>query len=337
MNSLNYALNTGIQNKPNLLSRSEQRGNLLDSVSQIVLGAACSHAVAGRQLGRKALILGAALGTLPDLDVLIRYGDAVSNFTYHRGFSHSFLVLTLISPVIMLLLRRFRAFREISAGRLLLAVFLALITHPLLDSFTVYGTQLFWPLNRVPESWASIFIIDPIYTIPLLVTGLWAILSKPHIAKLSMAGLVLSSAYLGWSVAAKQMIEQQVYQELKRQNIAYQQIKVTPERFNTLFWRVIVMDQQHYYESRASVINRWAPLNFNAYPHNKHWLHNIPKNWAAHRLAWFTGGFYKMSDRQNMLVVSDLRMGSEGFSIFEFAVADMTNLHKPFWPRNAPK
>ena len=121
----------------------------MDSVSQVVLGAACCHAVAGRKLGRKALVLGAALGTLPDLDVLIKYGNAVANFTYHRGFSHSLLVLTLISPIIMLLLRRFSAFRVISQLRLLLAVFLALITHPILDSFTVYGTQLFLSLIHI--------------------------------------------------------------------------------------------------------------------------------------------------------------------------------------------
>lgn len=309
----------------------------MDSVSQVVLGAACTHAVAGKQLGRKALILGAVLGTLPDLDVLIKYGDAVSNFTYHRGFSHSLLVLTLVSPIIMLLLKRFKAFKAVSNGRLLLAVFLALITHPLLDGFTVYGTQLFWPLPRVPESWASVFIIDPIYTLPLLITGLWAIFRRPKLVKLSVIGLALSSSYLVWSMAAKQMVERHVHQELQRQNIAYQKIKVTPERFNTLFWRVIVMDQKYFYESRANVINRTATLNFNGYIHNKHWLKNIPKNWAANRLAWFTGGFYKMSGRQNMLVVSDLRMGSEGFSIFEFAVADMKNLRKPFWPQNAPR
>lgn len=309
----------------------------MDSVSQVVLGAACCHAVAGRQLGRKALVLGAALGTLPDLDVLIKYGNAVANFTYHRGFSHSLLVLTLISPVIMLLLRRFSAFRVISQSRLLLAVFLALITHPILDSFTVYGTQLFWPLPKVPESWASIFIIDPLYTVPLLITGLWVLFKKPKLAKLSVIGLIISSGYLTWSMYAKVMVERYVHQELKRQNIPYQQVKVTPERYNTLFWRVIVMDEQYYYESRANALRRTGPLSFNAYTHNKHWLQNIPNNWAANRLAWFTGGFYKLSDRQNMLVVSDLRMGSEGFSIFEFAVADMNNLHEPFWPRNAPR
>ena len=281
--------------------------------------------------------MGAALGTLPDLDVLIKYGDAVSNFTYHRGFSHSLIVLTLVSPIIMLLLGRFNAFKTISRSRLWFAVFLALVTHPLLDSFTVYGTQLFWPLPKVPESWASIFIIDPVYTLPLLITGLWAIFKKPNLAKLSVIGLVLSSTYLAWSVSAKVMVERHVHQELQRQNISYQHVKVTPERFNTLFWRVIVMDKEYYYESRASVMRRNGPLSFNAYAHNKHWLKNIPNNWAANRLAWFTGGFYKMSDRQNMLVVSDLRMGSEGFSIFEFGVADMNNLREPFWPRNAPK
>jgi inner membrane protein len=309
----------------------------LDSVSQVVLGAAACHAVTGKTLGRKSLYLGAVLGTLPDLDVFIQYGNAVSNFTYHRGFSHSLLVLTAVSPIIWFLLRRFNAFKTIGSGRLLLGIWLALITHPLLDGFTVYGTQLFWPLPRVPESWASVFIIDPLYTVPLLITGLWALFKRPKLAILSIAGLCISSAYLAWSMSAKYMVVQHMRQELARQNIPYQQMKVTPERYNTLFWRGIVMDKENYYETRASVFQRSGPLRFNAYRHNKNWLDKLPNNWAAHRLAWFTGGFYRMSDRENMIVVSDLRMGSEGFSIFEFAVADRNDLQKPFWPRNAPR
>ena len=65
----------------------------MDSLSQVVLGASVGGAVMGRTLGRSALLGGALLGTLPDLDVLIDYGDAVANFTEHRGFSHSLLVL----------------------------------------------------------------------------------------------------------------------------------------------------------------------------------------------------------------------------------------------------
>ncbi len=46
-----------------------------------------------REHRRKALLVGAMLGTLPDLDVFIDFGDAVRNFTYHRGFSHSLFIL----------------------------------------------------------------------------------------------------------------------------------------------------------------------------------------------------------------------------------------------------
>ena len=309
----------------------------MDSVSQIVLGAAACHAIAGKQLGRKALVLGAALGTLPDLDVLINYGDAVSNYTRHRGFSHSIFVLTLLAPFVGFLLKRFNAFKEISYKKLLLAVWLALVTHPLLDSFTVYGTQLFWPLPRAPESWASIFIIDPLYTIPLLATGLWALFKKPNLVRLSVIGLLVSTSYLAWGLYAKTQVIYHIHRELARQGISAQALKVTPERFNTLNWRGIVMDQNVFYETRASVLRPYSPLVFTSYPHNKQWLQNLPNNPAAQRLAWFTAGFYKISDRQDMIVISDLRMGSEGFSIFEFAVADRNDLLKPFWPRNAPR
>ena len=97
------------------------------------------------------------------------------------------------------------------------------------------------------------------------------------------------------------------------------------------------MDKDNYYETRASVLQRSGPLQFNGYLHNKAWMDKLGNNWAAQRLAWFTNGFYRVSDRQDMVVISDLRMGSEGFSNFEFAVADRNDLQKPFWPRNAPR
>ena len=309
----------------------------MDSVSQITLGAAALHVVTGQKLGRKSLILGAALGTLPDLDVLINYGDAVSNYTRHRGFSHSIFVLSMAAPLVTFLLRRFQAFKTISHFQLLLGVWLALVTHPILDSFTVYGTQLFWPLNRSPESWASIFIIDPLYTLPLLAAGLYALFKKPHASVLSVIGLSLSSAYLGWTLYGKSQVLYHIKSELQRQGITYQNLKLTPERYNTLYWRGIVMDKDVFYETRANVFQPQSSLSFNPYRHNKQWLKNLPSNVAAQRLAWFSNGFFQMSDRQNMIIISDLRMGSEGFSIFEFAVADSTDLNKPFWPRNAPR
>ena len=117
---------------------------------------------------RKALVAGAMLGTLPDLDVFIDFGDAVRNFTYHRGFSHSLFVLPGVAVLIWMALRRWWAPVRAAPRPWLIAILLALITHPLLDAHTAYGTQLLWPLAPTPTSWSTLFIIDPLYTLPLL-------------------------------------------------------------------------------------------------------------------------------------------------------------------------
>src|SRR5690606_40677283 len=108
----------------------------MDSITQAVLGASIQGALLGRWQGRKALLYGAILGTLPDLDVVLDYGDAVANMTYHRGFSHSLLVLSVVSVLLAWAVRRFRPHPEYSGVRLWFCIWLILITHVLLDAFT---------------------------------------------------------------------------------------------------------------------------------------------------------------------------------------------------------
>src|SRR5690606_7501674 len=143
----------------------------MDSVSQLLLGAAVAGAVVPAAHRRAAMLAGAALGTLPDLDsfpIALFTDDPVALMTLHRGFSHSLFVLPLLAWAIWAFFRR-RGGRVAEAPRpWLLAIGLALVTHPLLDAFTVYGTQLLWPLATPPVMWSSVFIIDPGYTLWLL-------------------------------------------------------------------------------------------------------------------------------------------------------------------------
>ena len=106
----------------------------MDSITQAALGASLAGAVGGKTLGRSSLLIGAALGTLPDLDVVLDYGTAIANFSQHRGFSHSLLVLFPLSVLLAWLLNRWRP--ALGYQRWLLLTALVLITHPLLDSFT---------------------------------------------------------------------------------------------------------------------------------------------------------------------------------------------------------
>ena len=64
----------------------------MDSLSQIVLGAAVGEVVLGRRIGNRAMIWGAVAGTIPDMDVLGKYFlSELDNLGFHRGISHSLL------------------------------------------------------------------------------------------------------------------------------------------------------------------------------------------------------------------------------------------------------
>src|SRR5690606_7585113 len=129
----------------------------------------------------------AALGTLPDLDSLplaLLTDDPVALMTLHRGASHSLLVLPLVGWLAWAWLRG-RGGRVAQAPRRWFwAIQLALVTHPLLDAFTVYGTQLLWPLPLHPVMWASVFIIDPLYTLWLLLACVAAFVLRERVAAL---------------------------------------------------------------------------------------------------------------------------------------------------------
>jgi inner membrane protein len=130
----------------------------MDSLTQVVLGGAVGYAVLGNKVGRKAAIYGAILGTLPDLDVFLPYGGEVEAFTYHRGFSHSLLVHLLISPLIVWLITACHQGTAVYKKHWFWLVFLCLSTHAVLDSFTVYGTQLLWPITEYPFAVSNLLL-----------------------------------------------------------------------------------------------------------------------------------------------------------------------------------
>ncbi|MFO0447305.1 MAG: metal-dependent hydrolase, partial [Pseudomonadota bacterium] len=140
----------------------------MDSLTQAVLGAAVGAAVLGRRAGRKAPLWGAVLGTLPDLDVLVPFGSPVADFTYHRGHSHALFWLTLAAPAFAWLITRLHRDQRAEFRGWWLLCCTCLVTHTLLDALTIYGTQLGLPFTDHPFGTGSVFVIDPAYTLPLL-------------------------------------------------------------------------------------------------------------------------------------------------------------------------
>jgi inner membrane protein len=298
----------------------------MDSLTQIALGGAVGYAVLGNKVGRKAILWGAALGTLPDLDVFLPYGGEVEAFTYHRGFSHSFFVHLLVSPLIAWLIIKLHPLTKAYKKQWFLLVFLTLTTHAALDSLTVYGTQVLWPLTEYPFGISSLFIIDPLYTLPLLLGLTVALLSKTNITRarrLNALGLIISSTYIAWTLAAKLYIENKVEAAFAQQNIRASQYLSTPAPLNTLLWRVVAMSDEHYYEGYASVFDSPSEVSFTPFATEPGLLKGIENEWGVQRLQWFTKGFYAVKRSDDMVLLSDLRMGVECAYVFNFAVGQI--------------
>ena len=329
----------------------------MDSLTQMALGAAVGTAVMGRRAGARAALWGAALGTLPDLDTLMAYGDPVRDFTLHRAESHALFWLTLAAVPLAALIHRLTGAVQGHFRGWLLATWLALVTHPLLDAFTVYGTQLLLPFTDLPVGLGSIFIIDPIYTLPLL-GGLIAALvlsrRRPALAHgLNLAGLALSTAYLGWSVMAQAHVTSVVHRTVAATPLATGRVLVTPTPFNTLLWRVVVMDEAGYHEGFYSLLDDGRPIDFVQHASEPALLDGLRNDWAVRRLAWFSKGFYAVrrapaqvavateslstmrqlftqvptataagsrADDRPRVVMSDLRMGQTPWFVFTFVV-----------------
>ena len=299
----------------------------MDSLTQIVLGAAVAAAIAPPAHRRAALLAGAALGTLPDLDSLpiaLLSDDPVVRMTVHRSFSHSLFVLPVVGWLLWWLFLRFGNGRVAEAPRRWFwAIQLALVTHPLLDAFTVYGTQLWWPLQPPPAMWSSVFIIDPAYTLWLLLGCIVAWFARGHrLAHHALvAGLALSSAYLGWSLLAKGMVEREAQRSLAAMGLGEAPRFSVPMPFNTLLWRVVAMTPSGFVEGERSLVADHGPMAFRAYPSDVQALRQATAIPAVRRLAWFNHGFMKARERDGRLELYDLRMGAEPDYTFVFAVA----------------
>ncbi|WP_369934096.1 metal-dependent hydrolase [Xanthomonas tesorieronis] len=312
----------------------------MDSLTQIVLGGAIAAAIAPAAHRRAALLAGAALGTVPDLDSLFLLPltrDPVTLMTVHRSFSHSLFVLPVLGWLIWWLFRRLGHGRVAEAPRRWFwAIQLGLITHPLLDAFTVYGTQLWWPLRPPPAMWSSVFIIDPAYTLWLILACAiaWWARARPVAQHALLAGLVLSSAYLGWSLLAKHLVDREADRALAAMGLQHAPRFSVPMPFNTLLWRVVAMTPSGYVIGERSLVADHGPMRFQGYASNTQALGEVRALPAVQRLAWFNRGFMRAQVKDGELVLSDLRMGLEPDYNFNFAVARQ---HGNGWEAIAPR
>ncbi|MDN3722757.1 metal-dependent hydrolase [Aequorivita sp. SDUM287046] len=281
----------------------------MDSVTQIVLGAAVGEAVLGKKIGNKAMVLGAIAGTIPDLDVLAsNFTDTVTALEMHRGFTHSIVFAVVFGLFFGWLLSLWD--RRAKLKEWCLFWFLCFVTHPLLDAHTTWGTQLFWP-SEIRLEYKNIFVIDPLYTLPFLVFVILAMFQKrtsPKRRKYNNLGLIISTSYLALTLVLKGIAFLKFENALEAQNISYIELDTKPSPLNTILWTANVETEDAFLIGDYSFFDS-KPIQFYPHPKNHSALGSLAEENKVQRLIKITKGWYTISEREGEIYLNDLRFG----------------------------
>lgn len=283
----------------------------MDSLTQLTLGAAVGEAVLGPRVGKAAPLWGAALGTLPDLDVLANpFITEMQALALHRGFTHSLLFIALATLLIGTALHRLH--RKAPRRSWMLLVGLVLGTHVLLDCLTAYGTQVFYPFSTYPVIFGTIFIIDPLYTVPLAGGLLAALCFSPTDRRRTWAtylGLGLSTGYLLFTIGNKLYVTATFKDALAAQDIHYERLFTKPMPLNNVLWTVIAEDSTGFWIGYYSLLDETDAVEFQHIPKRHPLLGDARNSPAVNRLRWFSRGYFTVRQSGDTLFVHDLRFG----------------------------
>jgi inner membrane protein len=263
------------------------------------------------------MLYGAIAGTIPDLDVLLNFiTDEISATAMHRGFSHSLLFCTLLAPLLGWLLFKFNRKEIVSIKQWTLMFFLVLVTHPILDANTTWGTQFFWPFE-IRLAFNNIFVIDPLYTLPFLILVLAAMFYKRTSIKrrrLNNLALILSSSYLLLTFIFKGIGVYQFKKALNLQDIDHLTLFTKPTPLNTILWNAQIETENGYRSAYYSFFDKKS-ISFDSEIPKGHDLLSPYKNQEDIRtIIELSRGFYFVEEVEDGFIYTDMKFGQYGFT-----------------------
>jgi inner membrane protein len=290
----------------------------MEPVTQGLLGAAVGELAAGRTLGRRALFWGALIGMSPDLDVVLApLHEGFGEWIYHRGTTHALWFGFVAGPAIAALLWRWQDPEGRTPYRAWAALAIAaLVTHPLLDGFTPYGTQLAAPFWRERFVWNGVAIVDPIYSL-LLGLGVWIAASKTRSDRARRRGLVccllLSMLYLAVGVGLARWVESDVRRALEGEGLGPGRVTAYPTVLQPWLRHLVAHDGDQVYVGLHSLARPGCPSwRVRSAPSSESRARAILETWQGETLAWFADGELGVEETRrdplgSVLRIDDLR------------------------------
>lgn len=298
----------------------------MDSLTQVVLGAAVGQAALGKKVGNKALVWGAVVGTIPDLDIIFNQThDMVTALDVHRGFSHSIVFSILAAPALGWLIAWLHKRKgEADWKQWTWLAFLCLITHPMLDNFTTWGTEFFWPFYDHKVAFHTIFVVDPLYTFPFLIMTVWLMFYKrdnPKRRRLNYISLWVSSAYLFVGIVNKSITNFHFEEAFAQNGVKVERFMNKPTPLNIVLWNAIAETDEAYYIGYSSILDEQGyRIPIMEIQKNHHLIDHLREDEKLNELLAFTKGYYTVVQESDSLwLINDMRFGMNRMVIDESA------------------
>ena len=281
----------------------------MDPLSQGTVGAAFAQSIANKNNIIKIGIIGFLAGLAPDLDVLIRSeNDPILFLEYHRQFSHSLFFIPYGSLIVALLI--FPLFKKSMGFKTIyMASFLGYATHGLLDACTSYGTLLFWPFSNERITWNNISIIDPLFTIPVLILIGIAIKTRKRIFSFFAIGWIIFYLSLGF-IQYDRALSAAIKLAESRGHVA-ERITLKPSFGNLILWKSIYQYEETFYVDAIRTVKSttWCKGETTKVFDYQHHLPNLDKDSQQRkdieRFRWFSQDYLGYNKEKNL--VTDIR------------------------------
>lgn len=285
----------------------------MDSLTHIVLGACIGEAIAGKKLGKKAMLFGAIAQSLPDIDFLAAvWSTPTENLLAHRGFTHSFLFTFLLMLLLATIAKRWDRNIRLSFQKWVFFFGVQLLIHLLIDGLNVYGVGWLEPFSHQRYAFNWIFVADPFYSFWPALSLVMLVLLKTESKwrkRWAVFGIGLSTIYLFYCGYNKLQIDGEVRNSLAVQQISYRQYFSTPAAFNNWLWYIVAETDSGFQIAYRSVFDKKDKIDFHYFPKNNKLVEPLLTRKDIQDLIRFSQGYYLTQNWNDSLVFNDLRFG----------------------------
>ena len=287
----------------------------MDPLTQGIVGTTVVQSYSKKKHLILASIIGFLAGLAPDIDIFIKSDhDPLLFLEYHRQFTHSLLFIPfggLICALVFYYLFAKKSHLNFKSTYIYSTIGYG--THGIIDTCTTYGTQLYWPFSNERLAWNTISVIDPLFTLPVIILCLLTLFKKNK--NFAFYAIIWMIIYQGIAYNQKQRAENIVLNYALNLGHEIQTIEAKPSFANIIVWKVIYSDNDNYYVNAirlgiSHMIFKGETIKKINIKKDYTWL-DLKSQQAKdlERFRWFSNGYLGV-DKNNKNIIYDIRFSA---------------------------